>query len=139
MEINKYATDKTKSEQGVWVPVEHDSDGNVLAQLLVAKANNTKFQEYLRVLSKPYQRQITAGVADENLLVDLLRKARARFILLGWEGLLENGKKLEYSHTTAEAVLRIEYFSELVEATSTDMALFLENGLEEDGKKLKKS
>ncbi len=137
MEISKYATDKVKSQEGVWVPIEHDRDGTVLAKLLIAKANNIKFQEFLRALSKPHQRQITAGVADENLLVDLLRKARARYVLLGWEGLLQDGEKLEYSQQAAEKVLKIEYFSELVEAASTDMALFLENSIKEDGDSLK--
>jgi hypothetical protein len=137
MEISKYATDKAKSIEGVWVVVEHDEDGNEMAKLLIAKANNTKFQEYLRVLSKPYQRQIAAGVADDNMLNGLLRRARAKYILLDWDGLLEEGEELPYNQENAEKVLQIEYFSDLVEASSNDMALFLENADAEDLEKLK--
>lgn len=138
MEVSKYKLDNKKTDDGVWVPIEHDKDGNVLAQLLIARANNTKFQEYLRILSKPHTRQIQAGIVDDNLLVDLVRKATAKHILLGWEGLTQNGKKLNYSQSVAEELLKMDYFSELVDAASKDMALFLESSAKEDADALKK-
>lgn len=138
MEVSKYKLDNKKTEEGVWVPIEHNKEGKVLAQLLIARANNTKFQEYLRILSKPHARQIQAGVADDNLLVDLVRKATAKHILLGWEGLTQNGKKLNYSPSVAEELLKMDYFSETVDAASKEMALFLESGAKEDADTLKK-
>lgn len=138
MDINKVRTDEKKSEEGTWVDIEHDADGNVVARLLVARANNTKFQEYLRQIGKPYRRQIQADTMDQKLLTDLHRKAVARHVLLGWEGLFDNGAELEYSVENAERLLRMPYFSDIVESASSDLSLFFEETLKEDAKQAKK-
>jgi hypothetical protein len=93
-------TDPTKETSGVWFPV-----GNG-ARVLVARITSPKYEEYLRKLGKPYGRAIRAGQIDNEAIEEITKKALAKHILLGWEGLEnEDGTPIEYSLETAYKIL----------------------------------
>ena len=131
MKLSKFAVDAKKEEEGVWVSV--DSDG---AKILVARANNTRYREEFRKLLAPHRAAYRAGTLSEEIAGNILGKALARTILLGWEGIKnDDGTELVYSTKRAEEILCDPQYSDfrtLVEASSNDAELFRKTQLEED-------
>jgi len=112
MDLNDLKMDKKKETEGAWFEVDKDT------KLLIARANNKKYLECFRKLQKPYLSKIRRGTIDNAKYEQWQREAHANCILLGWEGLKENGVPLEYSVAKA-----IEIFEEIPDFLDTVMLL----------------
>jgi hypothetical protein len=100
LDLNKiYGTDKEASENGKWFEV---GDG---AEVLLARANNKRFQKKHKALQKPYIRKIRNGTIDPNLEEELSVKAAVGTILLDWKDMILDNKLVKYSDETAIKVL----------------------------------
>ncbi len=87
-------------QEGVWV----DAGG---LKLRIARMGNPKYNEYARQLGKPHAMQIRHGAGDAaKVLEDVIKKAMARHVLLGWENLEDDaGSPIPYSEAKAMELL----------------------------------
>lgn len=120
MDIKKtYGTDKEKEKKGVW---EDLGDG---ARVLVARIGNPNYRKIFEQLTKPYSKSIRRGTLSEEKATELIIKSLAKSVLLGWEGLKEDGKLLK--HSEAEAIrLMTEYpdFRDQVQEIANDLETY---------------
>jgi hypothetical protein len=127
VKISDFRMDSELETGGVWCDV-----GEGL-RVLVARARNVKFREYVRQLMKPHLRKVRRGKIDPDLLEDINRKATAKTILLGWEDLQDDdGKDVPYSPEKAEEYLKeFPDFAEIVMEFATDVDLYRERDRED--------
>jgi len=92
-----------KELNGVWREI--DSQGT---KILVARAGNRKFEAFLEKIMMEHRsrlRVLRGEGIDPVVREELTNRAIAETILLGWEGLTENGVTLEYSKAEAKRLL----------------------------------
>jgi hypothetical protein len=103
----QFGIDPALAAEGVWIPV----DGNG-ARLLICSselAENPRFAAYLEPLYRRFRQ--TTGVVPQ----DLIEEGLARHVLIGWEGLEEDGRPLEPTEQNRLAMIRkYRRFKELV-------------------------
>ena len=117
MKISEFKTDPRLEQDGVWV------EAGAGLRLLVASADNPKYEQYLRRLGKPYRLQIRNGTVRPDVMRDITMQAAARHVLLDWEKLQdEDGNDVSYSEKQALA-----YFKEVPRFFNTVME-FAQNG-----------
>jgi hypothetical protein len=113
MDLQAFATDKRKEENGVWKKLSGSS------KALVARANNPKY----RAAVVKYQKEFCGPASDffspeyEKAII----YAMAEAILLGWENISIKGDIIEYSVKNAIKVL-IDYpdFREVISSISLE-------------------
>lgn len=113
-----FKTNKQKEVEGVWQP-------GPIGRYLVARNNNPNYTKLVGELTKPYRKLIQIGRMDDKLLTSLICEAMSRTILLGWQGLIDDGKEVPYSQ--AEAKKRLEEdedFREFVSLLSQQMSVY---------------
>jgi hypothetical protein len=93
MKITAFKTDLKKETGGVWLP------GGAGLELLVARWNNSIFEEEIaRLQEEMGARFVIAGSPDVEQNREIIRRAAAKTILLGWKNLEEeDGSPIEYS------------------------------------------
>ena len=122
---NRFETDKLLEEEGVWVDI---GDGG---RLKVARRGNRRYRDKLRALTRGRERQLQLNTLPEDIAEDMLCQALACGILLDWDGIEEDGRKLAYAQETAvELLRRYADFRVLVETLSDDMAAYRTRELE---------
>lgn len=84
MKLSRFATDQAKERDGVWV----DAGGGL--RLCIARVGNSKYNDILRKVSKPYNAQIRNDMLEPDIAEDLTKQAVARTVLLGWENLTDD-------------------------------------------------
>jgi hypothetical protein len=99
--IEKLATDASKELTGTWT--EDLGDG---LKLLVAREGNVKYNEEMRRAVKAKIGASGLGDASAEDMAEAAADVYSRCVLLGWEGLEEDGKTLEYSPETAKRLLK---------------------------------
>ena len=72
--------------------------------LVIARGNNENFKKVFRTLTKPYQREIDRGSMKNELAEELLCKALAQTVLLGWDAEKMPGN-FPYTVDNAESLL----------------------------------
>lgn len=129
MKISRFATDLNLEENGVWVDL---GDGG---QLLIARMSNPAYRDRIRILTKPYKRQIRNDSLEEGILDDLIIKAMSETVLLDWKGIEDDkGKPIKYSTKNAYELLRdLRDFRVLVSELSTEQELFRRAETEAEG------
>ena len=127
MKFKGFQTDATKEAEGVWIPVVED------LQLLIARMNNPKFEEAVRKLSKPHLRQIRRGTFSSDREKEIVQRALANHVLLGWKNLEDNDDKpIEYSKEKAYELLgQSRDFYDMVMDYANDAELFKQEEMEE--------
>lgn len=135
MEIGKFRTDPTLENQGVWIDL---GDG---AKILVARAGNRKHAELLsKLTSDPgYKQRHKQDTVTEEEYETILVTCLAKTILLGWEGLTENGVEVPYTVERAMELLKMRDFRKLVQESSAEAANFRHAAIGETTESLKKS
>lgn len=108
MELSKFKQDTDKTENGTWVDV---GDGLLL---LIAKSGNRKSLAAYQRLMKPYKQMQERGMMPEDKVRELNVRLVAESILLGWQGLTDNGVTVPYSPEKAYEILSDPAFSELL-------------------------
>jgi hypothetical protein len=129
--FSNFKTDKALEENGVWVEYKEDFS------MLIARFGNEKCQAFLRKLRKPHLRQLRRGTMDEKIGLEILRKATAKYILLGWKGLDDDtGIEIPYSEEKALELLQTRDFFDEVVDIANDMDTFKSEDNEDAEKNL---
>ena len=120
MDIAKaFATNPKKEVEGVWV---QGPDG---AEFLIARMGNESFKKLSQELAKPHRRLIQLGKLDDKVVQEITAEVMARTILLGWKGVKEGGKAIEYSPETAKRwLLAYKDFAEFISGTAATQSLY---------------
>lgn len=129
MDLNLFKTDESKSNEGVWCPVDPTT------QIKIARYGNRLFQRALQREMKPYKQMIDKGALDDDTADLLLVTAMAEGILVDWRGMTHGGEPLPYTRAAAIELLldkKFRDFRELVVNLAQDMQLFREEEIEED-------
>lgn len=125
MDLGTFDVNDELSIAGQWVPIGKG------AKLRIARLNNEKYRDFIKLKMKPYRSAMRAGTVDEDLTTEVVVQAMARHILLDWEGLTEKGSAVVYTVEKAEELLRDkEPFRDLVMALANDQQLFQEAEIE---------
>jgi hypothetical protein len=120
MEINNQFKKTDAEESGRWFDYGD-------ARLLIASTRSEAFRKSIAIRGKPYAAQARRGVMPAKVLDSITREAMAEHILLGWDGITENGKAVEYSNAAALDFLeRYPKFTELVLEFASNEAAFLD-------------
>ena len=94
--FSKLVTDGDLEIEGVWLPFEEGFD------VKLARLGNTKYNEMVRRILKPYTRKIRDEELDDSIAEMAEKKAMARYVLVDWRGLEDDdGEPIEYSKETA--------------------------------------
>lgn len=130
MKLSDFATNKELEVNGVW----HDLGDKT--RVLVARAGNKKYTEALRSRMEKYQNRLARrDKTMEPIAEKILTECMAKYILLGWENLEDENKKIiPYSVEKAIEILSDEKykdFRDLIELLSNDMASYQEKKKEE--------
>lgn len=119
-EISKLATDRTAEVVGTWT-----EDLGAGLKLLVAREGNARFTDEMRKAVKMRAGAGGLGELTAEAAAEIAVDVYARTILLGWEGLEENGKPVTYSVEEAKRLLE-QYpdFFKLVQTQARRVDLF---------------
>lgn len=131
MDFNEVKVNAELGENGVWI--QHDET----TSFRIARLNNRKFQKLFTKLMLPYRRQFDAGKLSNEKQIDIMCKAMAETILLGWKGLTDSGELVEYSVDKAYEYLSMDgadEFRDLITGYAQDAETFREENLEQDVK-----
>lgn len=74
-------------------------------ELLIARANNSRFKAVFRRLTKPYKKEIENDSLDEKTSELLLVQSLSEAILIGWKNFMVDGEEVEYSKEFAVELL----------------------------------
>ena len=114
-----FGTDATKETEGVWESLSED------VKIKVARIGNPNYQKVLQRLMRPHRRAVRRGTVDDSVIEQCVTKAIAETVLLDWEGLEEDGKKLIYSRAEAERLLTsFREFREQVTEIASEIEAF---------------
>jgi nitric oxide synthase oxygenase domain/subunit len=128
MDISQFKTDIQLEANGVWVDVGKGT------KLCVARMYNPRHKDALRAALKPYKRQIQFDAMDDELGDEIVVGIMAQTILLGWEGMTENGEAVPYSYDKAVEFLKIKDFRDLVIEIASTMESYRAQATEDDEK-----
>ena len=105
------------------------------AEFLIASANSLRFQRYHEQLKKPHRSKFERGTVDPGLMLDIMIKAMASTVLLGWRYVSDDkGAPVEYTVSKAETFLRNDaHLREFVMSYSADLGNFQREEMEEEG------
>lgn len=142
MDLKALRTNTAKEEEGVWVGKEEieerfvDVSIDEDTRLLIASSRNKKFRNYIVAKGRRRQRGVRRMRPDDEraleLVDDISIEGIARHVLLGWEGIKEDGVAVPYSVEAAERILReIPTFRNLVEQLAEDITLYQDEEAEE--------
>lgn len=98
MDLGQFVNDTETMKNGVWVPFMDD------AEILIAKFNNPNYQAFIQGNRVSESAIEGDGVSDE--LVDLMCRAMAETVLLGWKNFTIKGEPVEYSPERAYRILK---------------------------------
>lgn len=118
--------DKDLLKKGVWVEYK---DG---FEVKVAGFNNSKFNNKLELLRRPYEFQIRHNTLSEETIEDLTCQAMAGTVLLDWRG-----GTTPFSIEAAVEALRVPKFFSLIVEISKAEATFYKENLEKEKEELK--
>ena len=126
--IATFTTDEKLEAEGKWFPLSKT------AKVLVARSGNDKYMSVLRQKMKEAQIDLSAGEEAEKLAEDVLIDVMAETLLLGWEGITQDGKPAPYSREQARTYLRIKDFRKKIAGFSDNFEAFRAKAEVEQGK-----
>jgi hypothetical protein len=127
MRFSEYLTDPTLEEEGVWVRLRKGD-----AEVLVARAGNSKHEELVRRLRKKHGRGFRGDELPQEVDDSIALEALSKTILLDWRGIegpipgvCEDEGDVPYSTDTARALLKLSRDFRLeVTQIATEMEVF---------------
>ena len=124
----EFKTDKRLEESGKWFNINHG------AKLKIARIDNKRYNEYWRSKVKEASEK-SPDQKDEdalNIVIDCV----ARFILVDWSGICEDGNEIEYTIGKGIEYLNMKDFRNLVVSLAENRQNFLEFDAEAKAKNL---
>ena len=106
MDFDTYSYDEDLAENGRKIYLYDAS------YLIICRWANKKFVQFFNQLTKPYGNTMGFGKFDatgsmpEEKQADIMREVVAKAILVGWGGMTDEGKPLEYSVSNAVMILK---------------------------------
>lgn len=98
--LSKVKADLQAEKEGIWVTFALD------IEFLIGRGATPEYNRYLRKISAPYRSRLQGDGADKELLRDLVNKATARYIFLGWKNVEDDdGNVIPYSEEKAYEIL----------------------------------
>lgn len=117
--FNEFATNAEAEEHGVW------QDFAPGVKFLVARSTN---KHYSRALTKAFEKNRTVlsrtTDAAEAMSEDIMIGVIARTILLDWQGVVYQGKALDYSFENARTLLAHKDFRRWIMGKAEDLDSF---------------
>lgn len=127
----KWGVDKNKVANGAWITI--DDDG---AKVLVARMNNTRYLSLVSQRTREKKAELKTTVLTEAEMEKIQNICFAEAVLLGWEGMTDEGKPVSYTPLNAAAMLsKYPDFHELVFALASN----IDNFREETAKEVEKN
>ena len=140
-------TDEQAENSGVWI--DYTDNGEVVARVLVARANN---QEYARLMTALYDKSrqvIEAGldttdtaktVRADEVSKSIDKKCFTKHIIKGWEGFVNpDGTPFKFNLKNAELVYdRLSEFVKQVKIASANADNYRVENIKKDSEALKK-
>lgn len=131
----KYSTDKTKDQEGVFIPV----GGGASFKLTRMGPTNIRYGNKFKALSKPYERLAKNDELSPEKALEIQVKAFCGTVLVDWKDVTDkDGNPLEFSEENAVKVLTDlpDLYLELVsESENRDNFQIDEKEAEDIGKK----
>ena len=135
--ITAIKSDMDKVEKGAWVPYAED------IQLCIASINNKAYKKVRSRLLKPHLRQIRSQTMTSEEVLDVLKPAAAKFLLVDWKNIEdEDGKAIPYSPDKALEFFEDPALSDLysfVLETAGESELYRQEMMEDAAKNSAKS
>jgi len=121
-------TKLTQTEDGVWAEYNDSS-------LLIAHVSNLRFQRKLARLQQPHRSKIERHSLDPKIQSEILCKAMAGTVLLGWKDVVDaNKQQVQFSEELAANVLINQPdIREFVSEFATDLDNFRDEAVKELG------
>lgn len=135
MDLNQVKVDADKARNGAWIDVDDTT------RLLIARAGGQNFRRTMQKYLLEHREDIANDSFSDDAYRNLLAEIMADCVLLGWEGLTENGEPIEYSKEKAAALLSdpdYEDFFEIVSSYAENIENFRERIDKESEANLKK-
>lgn len=148
MRFSEYVTDTTLEEEGVWIKLRRGD-----AEVLVARAGNSKHDELVRRLRKKHARGFRGDELPREIEESIALEALAKTILLGWRGVTDesgadvpgsgilddNDQPIPYSPEKARELLKLsrDFRLEITEI-ATEMEVYKREEVEAGKKPSKK-
>ena len=126
--FKEFATDEKLETEGRWISLGKG------ARIKVARDNNEKFVKLMRELLEEHRITLEEGnEAADELARDIVRRAKAKAVLVDFEGITYKGKKMEYSEDNAFKLLGIKDFRRLVDEYSQEFSAYKIKSEEDSG------
>ena len=126
-----FGTNEQSVEEGVKFQLDDSS------YLLIARMPNSRYRRELSLQVERNSRVLDLKTAEsEKLNSEIMVDVIAKTVLLGWEGITQDGKKLEYSTENAKAMLmKYDDFRKVVTDFASDINNYRQAQEEETIKK----
>lgn len=121
--------DLSSLESGVWEEYQG-------SRFLIAHISNSKFQRALAKYQLPHRRKIAEGTLDPEKNKEIVARAMAEGVLLGWDNVID-AKKQQVQYTPAlafQALMRDPEFRDFVSEYAMAMTNFKSAEVDEVGK-----
>lgn len=133
LDISRYQTDLNKEVEGIWVPIQGG------ARLLLARAGNDRWNRLYNALPRTVRQELDDGMTTDDENLHHIAHILSETVLLGWEGLTENGEPVSYSKEKAYEWMKrkdLKDFTMTVLRLAQERQLFAAKQDEEDSKNL---
>ena len=107
-----FGSDPKKETEGVWVEFAPGF------KIKLARIGHPEYTDYLQKLMKPYKRQLRNDSLPAEIAKNCVKKALAKHIILGWEGLIDDLEKpIDFTAEKALELLKSsdDFFNEIIE------------------------
>lgn len=123
-----FMADPDLEENGVDVPL---ADG---VTIKLARWGNKRFNALFKKLIAPHRHLLRAQQEiPEAVMTDIMIRTMAHTIILGWSGVLYQGKPMEFSPENAATLLKAsKVFQDRVTGMSQDIKTFQRSEVEDD-------
>jgi len=135
MDLDKYRLDDTKSISGVWHEIAPD------AKLLIAKWVNTEHRKSIEKRLEKGKYKFQNDDPNDIEVERRINESLANYILIGWDGLILNGKQLKYSVQAAIDLLSdpdFKWLKEIVIEFSMEAENYMQKNIEKAEQNIKK-
>lgn len=132
MDLKDISLDIDKQQNGVWSEIDNETS------VLVARMHNKEFNKLFAKLSAPHRQRVRRGILNEVTSEKIMNETLAKTVLLGWKGLMRDGKEVKYSVKEALALFsndKFITFKELILEIASNEENYRDEEIQETAKK----
>ncbi len=135
LDLATRTVDVKKEIEGTWIEYGKENEEGETGELLIARINNPAYNKLFTELSRPYARRAKQGDLSESKALQIMAVVVSKTILLGWRGIVFEGKDLPYSQEKAQELLsdpKFKPFRDDVIELANDESLFRQEEIEKE-------